>query len=161
MDILYAAVYNWKCLLSFINKMIFGRVYLQNGLAYILHLFIVPILKPRTCIPGGYLPEGAFTKFLNITSGGRWKAESSFSVCFTRTVKVTVEWRRSTPDFERLYSFLVISWGTRIIKVTQGLIYVCYVCKFTNVFHFVEEFLGNFYSILWNFLTNARDSAMN
>ena len=158
MNILYAAVYNWKCLLNFINKMIFGSLSTEWTC---LHLFIFPLLKPRTCIPGGYLPEGAFTKFLNITSGGRWKAESSFSVCFTRTVKVTVEWRRSTPDFERLYSFLVISWGTRIIKVTQGLIYVCYVCKFANVFHFLEEFLGNFYNILWNFLTNARDSAMN
>ena len=58
-------------------------------------LFIVPPLEQRTCIPGGYLPKGAFAKFLNISSGTSRKAENPFSVFFTSAAKTMVKRKRS------------------------------------------------------------------
>ena len=52
-----------------------------------------PAFKPRAAITEGYLPGGAFTKFLNINNGGSQKRVNPFSVFYTPSVKATVKRR--------------------------------------------------------------------
>ena len=54
-------------------------------------------MESRNCIPRGYLPGGVFNKFLDTSSGGRWKVENPFSVFYTPDVKTTMKSRRSAP----------------------------------------------------------------
>ena len=59
--------------------------------------FIVPPLEPRTCIPGGNLPAGAFTRFLKITRGGKRNGVKPSLVRLTPAMSATVNRKRSCP----------------------------------------------------------------